>query len=202
MKMRFRNAGFLSFGSICSTGAHYRGQGTPIKLSRTPGGTRSAPPRLNEHGEAVLRDRGFSDAEIAALAREGVLVRNRRGWRLCYRRQPCNETVAHLTGDRQFESTSLQQRVRRTSSPADCEPSSRPIRMPLQHLNDRCAVDPRLLDEAPRPRRRRRAPHRQIPIVRQPVTRPPRVPSWEALGRRPSARADRSPRAGIRNPSP
>ena len=48
----------------------------------------------------------------------------------------------------------------------------------------------------------RRPPHRQIPIVRQPVTRPPRVPSWEAFGRRPSARADRSPRAGIRNPSP
>jgi hypothetical protein len=30
----------------------YRGLGTPIKLSRTPGGTRSAPPRFNEHGEA------------------------------------------------------------------------------------------------------------------------------------------------------
>jgi hypothetical protein len=27
-------------------------------------------------------------------------------------------------------------------------------------------------------------------------------PSWEAFGRRPSARADRSPRARIRNPSP
>jgi len=48
----------------------YRGLGTPIKLSRTPGGTRSAPPRFNEHGEAVLRARGFSDAEIAVLARE------------------------------------------------------------------------------------------------------------------------------------
>jgi crotonobetainyl-CoA:carnitine CoA-transferase CaiB-like acyl-CoA transferase len=56
----------------------YRGLGTPIKLSRTPGGTRSAPPRFNEHGAAVLRARGFSDAEIAALAREGVLVQNRR----------------------------------------------------------------------------------------------------------------------------
>ena len=56
----------------------YRGLGTPIKLSRTPGGTRSAPPRFNEHGEAVLRARGFSDAEIAALAREGVLVQKRR----------------------------------------------------------------------------------------------------------------------------
>jgi formyl-CoA transferase len=56
----------------------YRGLGTPIKLSRTPGGTRSAPPRFNEHGKAVLRGHGFSDAEIAALAREGVLVQKRR----------------------------------------------------------------------------------------------------------------------------
>jgi len=37
----------------------YRGLGTPIKLSRTSGGTRSAAPRFNEHGEAVLRARGF-----------------------------------------------------------------------------------------------------------------------------------------------
>jgi hypothetical protein len=47
----------------------------------------------------------------------------------------------------------------------------------------------------------RKPPHRQIPIDGT-VARPPRVPSWEAFGRRPSARADRSPRAGIRNPSP
>jgi hypothetical protein len=50
----------------------YRGFGTAIKLSR------SAPPRFNEHGEAVLRARGFSEAEVAALAREGVLVEKRR----------------------------------------------------------------------------------------------------------------------------
>jgi crotonobetainyl-CoA:carnitine CoA-transferase CaiB-like acyl-CoA transferase len=56
----------------------YRGLGTPIKLSRTPGGTRRPPPRFNEHGEAVLRARGFSDAEIAELARDGVLVTQRR----------------------------------------------------------------------------------------------------------------------------
>jgi crotonobetainyl-CoA:carnitine CoA-transferase CaiB-like acyl-CoA transferase len=56
----------------------YRGLGTPIKLSRTPGGTRSAPPRFNEHGAAVLRARGFSEAEIAELARDGVLVQKRR----------------------------------------------------------------------------------------------------------------------------
>jgi crotonobetainyl-CoA:carnitine CoA-transferase CaiB-like acyl-CoA transferase len=56
----------------------YCGLGTPIKLSRTPGGTRSAPPRFNEHGNAVLRRHGFSDGEIAALASEGVLVQKRR----------------------------------------------------------------------------------------------------------------------------
>jgi formyl-CoA transferase len=56
----------------------YRGLGTPIKLSRTPGGTRSAPPRFNQQGEAVLRARGFSDAEIAHLARDSVLVQKRR----------------------------------------------------------------------------------------------------------------------------
>lgn len=56
----------------------YRGLGTPIKLSRTPGGTRSPPPRFNEHGEAVLRAHGFSAAEIAELARDGVLVQQRR----------------------------------------------------------------------------------------------------------------------------
>ena len=54
----------------------YRGLGTPIKLSRTPGGTRNAPACV---GKAVLHARGFSDAEIAALAREGVLVQRRRG---------------------------------------------------------------------------------------------------------------------------
>ena len=56
----------------------FRALGTPIKLSRTPGGMRSAPPQFNEHGEAVLRARGFSDQEIEALARDGVLVTQRR----------------------------------------------------------------------------------------------------------------------------
>jgi len=45
-------------------------------------------------------------------------------------------------------------------------------------------------------------PHRQIPIVvnRQPGA--PRVPSWEAFGRRPSERASSYDRASIRNSSP
>jgi hypothetical protein len=44
-------------------------------------------------------------------------------------------------------------------------------------------------------------PPRQIPIDRKLSTQPPRVPSWEAFGRRSSSRADRSRLAGIRNPS-
>jgi len=56
----------------------YRGLGTPIKLSRTPGGTRAAPPRFAEHTQEVLARHGFSEAEIAALREEGVLVESRR----------------------------------------------------------------------------------------------------------------------------
>jgi hypothetical protein len=44
-------------------------------------------------------------------------------------------------------------------------------------------------------------PRRQIAIDGHRPRRPPRVPSLEAFGRRPSARVDRSRRASIRNPS-
>ena len=56
----------------------YRGLGTPIKMSRTPGGTRAAPPRFNEHGVAILAAHGFSEAEIAELASTGIVVEKRR----------------------------------------------------------------------------------------------------------------------------
>jgi formyl-CoA transferase len=56
----------------------YRGLGTPIKMSRTPGGTRTVPPRFGEHGTEVLAQHGFSDAEIAALRESGVLLDRRR----------------------------------------------------------------------------------------------------------------------------
>lgn len=56
----------------------YRGLGTPIKMSRTPGGTRAAPPRFAEHTEQVLARHGFSADEIAALREGGVLVEARR----------------------------------------------------------------------------------------------------------------------------
>ncbi len=56
----------------------FRAVGTPIKLSRTPGGTRSGPPKFGEHGGEILRDHGFEEAEIAQLAAEGVLHTVRR----------------------------------------------------------------------------------------------------------------------------
>ena len=56
----------------------YKGLGTPIKMSRTPGGTRAVPPRFGEHGADILREHGFSEEEIAGLLAEDVLVTTRR----------------------------------------------------------------------------------------------------------------------------
>jgi formyl-CoA transferase len=56
----------------------YRGLGTPIKLSRTPGGTRAAPPRFGADGDAVLAAHGFAAEEIAALRASGVVLSERR----------------------------------------------------------------------------------------------------------------------------
>jgi formyl-CoA transferase len=41
--------------------------GIPVKLSETPGAVRRPAPLLGEHTDEVLREAGFSDAEIAAL---------------------------------------------------------------------------------------------------------------------------------------
>jgi len=56
----------------------YRGIGTPIKFSRTPGGTRRAPPKFAQHGAEVLAQHGYSKAEIAKLESDGVLHTKRR----------------------------------------------------------------------------------------------------------------------------
>jgi formyl-CoA transferase len=56
----------------------YRGLGTPIKFSRTPGGTRATPPKFGEHGPEVLARHGYSEAEIARLEAAGVVLRKRR----------------------------------------------------------------------------------------------------------------------------
>jgi crotonobetainyl-CoA:carnitine CoA-transferase CaiB-like acyl-CoA transferase len=56
----------------------YRGLGTPIKLSRTPGGTRRTPPKFAEHGDEVLAQHGYSDDEIARLKGDAVIHTKRR----------------------------------------------------------------------------------------------------------------------------
>jgi crotonobetainyl-CoA:carnitine CoA-transferase CaiB-like acyl-CoA transferase len=56
----------------------YKAAGTPVKLSRTPGGLRHPPPRFGEHGRAILAEHGFTDAEIAGLVERGVVVEQRR----------------------------------------------------------------------------------------------------------------------------
>ena len=48
--------------------------GAPVKLSRTPADTNRLPgPALGEHTEAVLRDAGYDDDEIAALLQSGAV---------------------------------------------------------------------------------------------------------------------------------
>jgi crotonobetainyl-CoA:carnitine CoA-transferase CaiB-like acyl-CoA transferase len=49
--------------------------GPAATWSRTPSSIRSAPPRLGEHGDEILRQAGFSDADIDSLADEGAMVR-------------------------------------------------------------------------------------------------------------------------------
>jgi formyl-CoA transferase len=56
----------------------YKGIGTPIKFSRTGGGTRRPPPKFAEHAGEILAQHGFSDKEIEALRQEGVLHTRRR----------------------------------------------------------------------------------------------------------------------------
>ncbi|HUC16558.1 MAG TPA: CoA transferase [Acetobacteraceae bacterium] len=56
----------------------YRGLGTPIKLSRTPGGTRRKPPSFAADAETVLSQHGFAAERLAALRASGALPDKRR----------------------------------------------------------------------------------------------------------------------------
>jgi crotonobetainyl-CoA:carnitine CoA-transferase CaiB-like acyl-CoA transferase len=47
--------------------------GLPIKFSETPGGVRKAAPLLGQHTREVLREHGFSDAEIDQMAEQGAI---------------------------------------------------------------------------------------------------------------------------------
>ena len=57
----------------------FRALGTPIKMSRTPGGTRSAPPKFGQNTASVLAANGFSAEEIAQLQADGTVMDKRRG---------------------------------------------------------------------------------------------------------------------------
>jgi formyl-CoA transferase/CoA:oxalate CoA-transferase len=47
--------------------------GVPAKLSATPGAVRSAPPRLGEHTDEILRSLGYSAQALAKLHTQGVV---------------------------------------------------------------------------------------------------------------------------------
>jgi len=55
----------------------YKGLGTPIKLSRTPGGLRRTPPALAEHAREILREAGFADTDMDELDRAGATAPRR-----------------------------------------------------------------------------------------------------------------------------
>lgn len=54
-------------------GGSFKTTGLPIKLSASPGSIDRLPPKLGEHTEEILRENGFSQAEIDAL-RGGEIV--------------------------------------------------------------------------------------------------------------------------------
>jgi formyl-CoA transferase len=52
---------------------HLRTLGSPLKMSHTPPDVRRRAPLLGEHTDAVLREAGLSDREIAALREAGAI---------------------------------------------------------------------------------------------------------------------------------
>lgn len=56
----------------------YRGAGTPIKLTRTPGGMQRVPPAFGQHTSEILSESGFSADEIDRLISGDVVQEKRR----------------------------------------------------------------------------------------------------------------------------
>jgi crotonobetainyl-CoA:carnitine CoA-transferase CaiB-like acyl-CoA transferase len=46
---------------------------TPVRLSKTPGTIRTLPPRLGEHTDAIMKELGFKDGEIADLRTKAII---------------------------------------------------------------------------------------------------------------------------------
>lgn len=67
-------------GMILDGPEGYRGVANPIKLSRTPATLERIPPRFAEHNREVLREAGFTDAEIDALIAGRVMFEQPRLW--------------------------------------------------------------------------------------------------------------------------
>lgn len=75
----FEDPHFAARDMLCKvenprTGRESTVTGSPVKLSRTPATIRRRAPLLSEHGPAILREAGLTDAEIAELADAGVTV--------------------------------------------------------------------------------------------------------------------------------
>ena len=58
---------------IATAGGKLRVVGQPVTLSRTPSRVVAPPPGRGEHTADVLREFGFSDAEIEKLRRDRVI---------------------------------------------------------------------------------------------------------------------------------
>lgn len=56
----------------------YAATGIPVKMSRTPGRVRHAPPAFGESGRQILADAGYDRAEIERMLEDGIVLEKRR----------------------------------------------------------------------------------------------------------------------------